>query len=249
MRWIRWLISRFRRYSAYEKKLSQAVGRIVGAKPINIALYSLAMRHTSAARKLDNGYMESNERLEYLGDAILDAVVADFLFKKFPYKDEGFLTDIRSRIVSRDSLNQLARKLGLDELVQYEQRNNPRMYKSMLGDAMEAFVGAIYLDRGYPFTRRFIIQKLILTYLDIDQIVATDPNYKSQLIEWGQSQGKRVQFKIIEDKNSGRDRQFRVHVQLNGETLAKGTGFSKKKAEQDAARKALDALQEDEPDS
>lgn len=242
MRWMRWLISRFRGYSDYEKQLSRAVKGITGSRPINIKLYSLAMLHASAARKLKNGHLESNERLEYLGDAILDAVVAEFLFKKYPYQDEGFLTDIRSRIVSRDSLNQLARKLGLNELIQLDNRRNPRGYKSMLGDAMEAFVGAIYLDRGYNFTRRFIIQKLIFTYLDLEEIVATDPNYKSQLIEWAQQNGKRVEFKVVQAKNSSRERQFRIQVLLDGEPAGRGAGYSKKKAEQDAARKAYDNI-------
>lgn len=245
---MRWVISRFRSYSEYEKKVSSAVQGITGSRPINIKLYTLAMRHASAARKLKNGYLESNERLEYLGDAVLDTIVAEFLFKKYPYKDEGFLTDIRSRIVSRESLNQLARKLGLDALIQIDNQRHARMYKSMLGDAMEAFVGAVYLDRGYGFTRRFIVNKLLSTYLDLDEIVATDPNYKSQLIEWAQQQGKRVQFKVIQSKKSSRERQFRVQVLVNNEPLARGAGYSKKKAEQDAARKAYEAIENDEDD-
>ncbi|MEM6300000.1 MAG: ribonuclease III [Bacteroidota bacterium] len=246
MRGVRWLVSRFRRYSEYEQQLSVAVRRITGSRPINIKLYVLAMQHTSVAKTLSNGHKESNERLEYLGDAVLDSVVAEFLFKKFPYKDEGFLTDIRSRIVSRDSLNQLARKLGMEELIRVEQRRNIRMYKSMLGDAMEAFVGAVYLDRGYGFTRRFIIKKLICTYLDLEEIVATDPNYKSQLIEWAQHRSKRVEFKVVQTKGNSSERQFRVQVRLDNEVVSRGAGFSKKKAEQDAARKACDILMEDE---
>lgn len=248
MRWMRWVISRFRSYSTYEKEVSDAVRGITGSRPINIKLYTLAMLHSSAARKLKNGHLESNERLEYLGDAVLDAVVAEFLFKKYPYKDEGFLTDIRSRIVSRESLNQLARKLGLDALIAIDNKRNARMYKSMMGDAMEAFVGAVYLDRGYAFTKRFVIAKLIATYLDLDEIVATDPNYKSQLIEWAQQQGKRAQFKVIQAKKNSRERQFRVQVLINNEPVARGAGYSKKKAEQDAARRACEAIESEEED-
>ena len=151
-----------------DKKLLRSLENILGFFPSNTNLYKSALRHKSAAREIKNGVKDSNERLEYLGDAILGAVVADYVFKKFPYKDEGFLTEMRSKIVSRDNLNKLSRKLGLDALI----INNPdnAVNRSMHGDAFEALIGAIYLDKGYRCAKKFVIGRIISHYLDIDSL-------------------------------------------------------------------------------
>jgi len=229
--------------SSKDQQMEEAVRNITGHYPLNLHLFKLAMLHSSVAKENKDGYRESNERLEYLGDAILGAVVAEFLFKKYPYKDEGFLTEIRSRLVSRESLGDLARKVGLEALIDYDSRRKSSLsFKNIYGDAMEAFVGAVYLDRGYHFCRKFIIQKLLENYYDIEEVVENDTNYKSKLIEWSQRNNKAVRFEGIFDKSGNHQRQFKVQVMIGEEVIAKGNGYSKKKAEQDAARKACEVL-------
>lgn len=233
----------FRAYSSEDKVLLKAIRQITGSKPSNLQLYKLALIHSSVAKEMRDGYRESNERLEYLGDAILGAVVAEYLFKKYPYKDEGFLTEIRSRIVSRESLNLLARKIGIDHLVVYDakrSKSSPQSFKYLYGDAMEAFVGAVFLDKGFQFCRRFIIDKLLGNHFDMDEVVETDTNYKSRLIEWAQRNNKQVRFELLSERSHGSHRQFKVQVILDGEEVSRGNGYSKKKAEQDAARKACE---------
>jgi ribonuclease III len=239
------LVGFFRRllnvYPERDRMIVKAVRQITGHRPGNLHLYRLALLHSSMAKENRDGYRESNERLEYLGDAILGAVVAEFLFKKYPYKDEGFLTEIRSRIVSRESLDRLAKKIGLDALVDFDSRRKSALsYKYIYGDAMEAFVGAVYLDRGYIACRRFIVKKLLANHYDMEEVVETDTNYKSRLIEWGQRNSKKIRFEVVNERASGPNRQFKVNLWLDEELAAKGLGFSKKKAEQDAARKACE---------
>ncbi|MFA0963262.1 ribonuclease III [Roseivirga sp. BDSF3-8] len=230
-------------YTDKEKGLINAISNIVGSKPVNITLYKLSLKHTSIARETTGGVKESNERLEYLGDAVLGAVIAEYLFMKFPFKDEGFLTDIRSRIVNRESLNQLAKKIGLSQLVEYDtRRKTPLSHKSLYGDTLEAFVGAIYLDRGYQFCRRFIIQKLIVPHYDLEEIIATNPNFKSVIIEWSQKENRDVRFEIINITDKNQYKEFTAQLFVDGDPVSKGHGFSKKKAEQDAAKRACEAL-------
>lgn len=237
------ILNGFRSLNEEEKQLQQAVQTITRKPPLNLEIYKLAMIHASAGTVTPAGVKECNERLEYLGDAILGAVVADFLFKQYPTQDEGFLTEIRSRIVSRESLGQLARKLGIDRLVVFDEgRRGARAFKSMHGDAMEAFVGAVYLDRGYAFCKKFIIKEILTTHLDLDEVIATNTNYKSQLIEWAQKNNQALSIDIVNEKGRNHQKQFTAQVILEGRPVAEGSGYSKKKAEQDAARKACNAL-------
>lgn len=233
----------FKRYSEEDKNLIAAVQNIVGKKPLNISLYRLATRHTSVAKKNIEGFRESNERLEYLGDAVLGAVVADFLFKKYPYKNEGFLTEIRSRIVSRESLNVLGRKVGIDTIVQIDKRRNDKSaHKSLFGDTLEALVGAVYLDRGFKFTRLFIIKKLIIPHFNLKEVVTSERNFKSKLIEWAQKENKEVRFEIVQIKSDKNHKEFTAQVFLEETALGTGYGFNKKRAEQDAAEKSCELL-------
>jgi ribonuclease-3 len=187
--------------------------------------------------------MHSNERLEYLGDAILGAIVAEYLFKKYPFKDEGFLTDIRSRIVNGEALGLLAKRIGLSKFIEYNARNKSSFsHKSMHGDAMEALVGAVYLDRGFKFCKKFVLEKLLEQNIDIDNIVSTDINYKSKLIMWGQSKGKDVKYEIIEEQDHKHYKEFVAQITVDGQITGQGRGSSKKKAEQDAARRTLATL-------
>ncbi len=230
-------------YTEKDKKIIRAVRNIVGAAPLNIELYKLAMKHTSIAKINEKGFKESNERLEYLGDAILGAVVAEYLFKKYPYKGEGFLTEIRSRIVNRESLNRLANRIGLSQLVEFDgKKKSKATHKSLFGDAMEAFIGAVYLDKGFPFCKRFIIRKLILQHYDLQEIIRNTNNFKSTIIEWCQKYNKKIDFNVMEEIGAKHKKQFKVKLSIDDVDVSEGFGLSKKKAEQDAARKACEQL-------
>lgn len=230
--------------SAEEKNFKKSIELIIGEKPSNLSVYQLAFRHTSASRETAiKGFRESNERLEYLGDAVLGMVVAEFLFTKYPYKDEGFLTEIRSRIVNRETLNQIARKLGLDRLIEYDgNRRGMSPRSSMYGDALEAFVGAIYLDKDFRFTRKFILKKLLAHY-DLEDIIQNNINFKSIIIEWAQREGKEIRFEILEEKGNRHHREFISQLLVEDVPFATGNGFTKKKAEQAAAEKACEQLE------
>jgi ribonuclease III len=231
--------------SPKDKQLKKAVASIIGESPKNLNLYRLAFMHASAAKTTAiEGFKESNERLEFLGDSVIGMVVAEYLFKKYPYRDEGFLTDIRSRIVSRDSLNILAKKLGINHLIEFEvQRRQVVARTSMYGDAMEALIGAIYLDKGFRFVRKFILKKLLSSYFDVETIVQTTSNHKSLLLEWAQKENKSLSW-AIEESGQQHNKEFTAKVFLDDapEPLSQGHGHSKKKAEQDASRKACEVL-------
>jgi len=231
-----------RRLLSHDKALSAAIRQITGLEPENVRLYRTALTHTSVLKQTTAGRHETNERLEFLGDAILGAVVAEFLYKKFPYKQEGFLTEIRSRIVNREMLNSVAMRIGLNTLVKTDQGSNNFRYKSINGNALEALVGAIYLDKGYKTTRRFILDKLIKPHIDVHTLITTTANFKSKLIEWAQSQNKAIRFEIVNVKPQGNVTEFTSEVFLNDEPVALGHGHSKKRAEQAAAEKALQSL-------
>jgi ribonuclease III len=220
--------------SKEDKKLVVAIKTIAGFAPSNLALYKLATLHSSRSKE-KNGFRESNERLEYLGDAILGAAVADYLFKKYPFKDEDFLTEIRSRIVNRESLNNLARKVGVSSIVQFD-RKNTQLQQVILGNTLEALVGAIYLDKGYLRTKKFVIDKLIQPYFDLEVVVNSNSNHKSKVIEWSQRSGKEIRFEV-EEIRKGRNKEFSAQVFIDEQPYGQGFGYTKKKAEQDAAEK------------
>jgi ribonuclease III len=226
---------------ATDKKIISAIRTIAGFTPKNLELYRLATLHSSIAKEGKNGFKESNERMEYLGDAILGAAVADYLFKKFPYKDEGFLTEMRSRIVNRESLNLLARKIGIGSIVQFDQKNT-QLQQVILGNTLEAIVGAVYLDKGYLNCKKFVISKLIAPYYDLDELINSNSNYKSKLIEWGQREGKEVRFEIVSVQKGKLHKEFTAQVFVSNEPVGTGYGNSKKKAEQDAAYKTCEKL-------
>ncbi len=237
-----------RKTKASEKNLQEAISNLFGYQPGNIAIYRLAFRHKSAASSLNNGFKHSNERLEYLGDAVLGSVIADFLFKKFPFKDEGFLTEMRARIVSRNHLNLLSRKLGLDKLIEASKENNVTT-SSILGDAFEAFVGALYLDKGYRFTQKIIISQIIQNHVDIEALLQTEINFKSKVIEWAQKEKRSVEFELIEEIENGRiGKLYVVSLLIDGKPINQGKDYSIKKAEQQAARLACEQIF-NEPDN
>ncbi len=232
---------KIKRYSKQEKQMLKAIRQIIRTKPNNLSLYYLAMQHASVAKINSIGFKESNERLEYLGDAVLNLIVAEYLFAKYPYKNEGFLTEIRSRIVNRESLNKLAMKIGLDKLISCEKRNN-RIYKSVYGDAMEAFIGALYLDKSFEFCKKFIIYQIIKQHYDIEELIETITNFKSQILEWTQKNNKTLCFKVVEQDTRKGQKQFKVRLFIDQNAISEGFGSSKKRAEQDASRKAYENI-------
>lgn len=227
--------------SKADDKLVAAIYTIAGFTPTNLELYRLATLHSSISKENPDGFRESNERLEYLGDAILGAAVADFLFKKFPYRNEGFLTEIRSRIVNRESLNNLARRIGIGTIVQFDKKN-AQLQRVILGNTLEAIVGAIYLDKGYHRCKKFVVDKLIVPNYNLEELVNSSANFKSKIIEWGQREGKEVRFEIISIKKGRIHKEFTAQVCVDNEPLGTGFGYSKKKAEQDAAFKTCLSL-------
>ena len=240
---LRKTLNLFKHYSPQERQLVAALKMIIGYKPINLKLFELATIHSSVAQANVQGFKESNERLEYLGDAVLGSVVAEFLFKKFPYKDEGFLTEMRSRIVNRESLNNLGRKLGLEKIVQLDKsRRGLYTHKSIYGDTLEALVGAVYLDRNYNYCRKFVLLRLIEPNFNIEDLIKNNTNYKSQIIEWSQKEGKTVHFEAFEISDTNNFKQFEVQIFIDAAVVATGHGPNKKKAEQTASRKAIDVM-------
>lgn len=230
----------FSRNRAYYKKLKNILGFVPG----NVKLYQMAFRHKSVAVPIKEGVKNSNERLEFLGDAVLGSVIAELLFKLYPYKGEGFLTEMRSKIVSRANLNQLSRKLGFDQLIQYDSRmiSYPTKQGSLLGDAFEAVVGAIYLDKGYQFTKEFLLTRIIEPHVDIETLEITESNFKSRLIEWCQQEGKEISFNLIENPEGESSKMFSIEVVVNGQVCGVGRDFNKKSAEKLAAEKACEFL-------
>jgi ribonuclease-3 len=234
------LLSLSKSNSKEDKKLITAIKTIAGFAPSNLAIYKLATLHSSRGKEKD-GFRESNERLEYLGDAILGAAVADYLFKKYPFKDEGFLTEIRSRIVNRESLNHLARRVGVAAIMQFDHKN-AQLRQVILGNALEALVGAIYLDKGYRRTKKFVIDKLIQPYFDLEVVVNSNSNHKSKIIEWAQRNSKEIRFDVTDVKKGKNSKEFTAQVIIGDEAFGQGFGYTKKKAEQDASEKTCAIL-------
>ena len=207
-------------------------------------MYQLAFTHASVVRQQgDTARHQSNERLEFLGDAVLGAVVAEYLFRKFPYEQEGFLTEMRSRIVNRESLNALALKIGLDKLVQLDvTQGRSARSRSVNGNALEALVGAVYLDQGYKAARKFVLSRLVKPFVDVKSLTETTTNFKSKLIEWAQRHGKNLRYDMQSEARPGGIMEFSATVMLDDEEVATGMGLSKKQAEQLAAERALTSL-------
>lgn len=230
-----------RYYFSREKQLYHGIKNIFGFYPGNIFLYRLAFLHRSAGGATVKGIRVNNERLEFLGDAILDAITADYLYKTFPLKDEGFLTEMRSKIVSRSQLNKLSLKLGLDKYIQLE-TGTSNVFRSSQGDALEAIIGAMYLDKGYSFTRHVILNRIIKQFFNINELVNLESNFKSRIIEWAQKEKKQVGFSVVEEVGTGYKKQYVVDLILEGEAIARGQDYSIKGAEQNAAEKGWNKL-------
>ncbi|MBE9467929.1 MAG: ribonuclease III [Bacteroidetes bacterium] len=213
---------------------------IVGFRPSNPNFYRIALIHKSASIISPDGSIVNNERLEFLGDAILDAIIAEYLFAKFPNKNEGFLTKLRSNIVNGENLSILSEKINLTKLI-ISNINSSKYSKHLYEDVFEAFIGAIFLDKGYETTKKFIINKIIKQHVDINHLAETDNNFKSKLVEWSQKDKKSICFDTILDGSSinSNNTLFVSHIKIEDEILGEGFGSSKKEAEQNAAKKTL----------
>jgi ribonuclease-3 len=220
--------------SSFEKQLKN----VLGIKSGNALLYRTALSHRSVKETAD----ENNERLEYLGDAILSAIVADYLFKRYPYKGEGFLTEMRSKMVNRQQLNDIALKMGLRKLTFYNKFDNALKGSQIFGNTLEALVGAVYLDKGYSKTHNWVLRHIVIPHMFVDDLEAVDINLKNKLIGWANKNGKTLTFELAEEKMEGSRRLFTMHAMLNGELLAVGKGYNKKDASQVAAQVAVEKL-------
>lgn len=214
----------------------------IGFVPKNKNLYKLALLHKSASRYSRNGTVLNYERLEFLGDAVLGAIVAELLYKFFPGKDEGFLTRVRSKVVSRESLNELAINIGLDKAV--VAKSDISRNKHIYGDVFEAFIGAMFLDQGFVSTKKFIEKFIFPNFFNIRELVTVDRNYKSRLIEWGQKSKADLNFEVVESQK-GRRNRFDCTITVRGEVMGCGVGNSKKEAEQNAAEQVIGKLTEE----
>jgi len=211
----------------------------VGFTPARLSIFKLAFSHKS--NPSDKAYaIQNNERLEFLGDAVLGTIVAEYLFKKYPNANEGFLTKMRSKIVKRNTLNKIGDKMGLDVLLQ--EYSQTRLSRSMLGNAVEALVGAVYLERGYQNTKYFVIRKILKNYVDIHELESYDDNYKSQLLEHCQKNGQAIAYKLVARYKFEKRDRFKVAVMVDGKKIATADDFNKKSAEQTASEKAMQFL-------
>lgn len=208
--------------------------KVLGFYPRNLDLYKLAFIHKSASTVLSNGQSVNNERLEYLGDAILDAIIADFLFEQYPNEREGFLTKMRSKIVSRTYLNRLSVQLGLQNLIISHSCNATQRH--IFGDAFEAFIGALYLDKGYNGTRKYLVNRIFKRYVDLGALELLETDFKSRIIEWGQKYRRIITFGYREEHEPNETYPiFYATLCINGQQVAEGRGSSKKEAEQSAS--------------
>jgi ribonuclease-3 len=217
---------------------------LIGFYPQNLKLYDLAFVHKSASTTDSRGNFVNNERLEYLGDAVLSAVIADFLYNRFPQEDEGFLTKTRSKLVNRSFLTKLTYDMGLNVYIDSNTTKNIDN-SHIYGDALEALIGAIYLDKDYQAAKYFITKRILSKFVNLAEIEQNDLNYKSRLIEWSQKTKKELEFETTEEINEKtRQPKFMAVVKIDNKKTGVGTGASKKEAHQNAARQALEKLED-----
>lgn len=243
---IDFILRPIRRNFGKDKIFYRAIDDMFGFIPHNIELYKLALIHKSASIVLEDGQHINNERLEFLGDAIIESVSSDYLFIEFPDKNEGFLTQLRSKMVSRQSLNGVAKRIGLDDHV-ITNASNSSSQKHIYGDAFEAMMGAIYLDQGYDFVNRLLINKIFAKYLKMESLAESETDFKSRLIEWCQKNHHTINFVTTHDKTySATHPFFYSKVLIDNIEVGHGAGESKKEAEQRAAFSVSQGFNDDD---
>jgi len=229
----------YNQFLAKDRDFAKRISSIIGFTPANLAIFRLAFHHKSSSSDKTSP-LRSNERLEFLGDAVLSTLVAEYLFKKYPNGSEGFLTKMRSKIVKRRTLNQIADDMGLDVILR--EYNETRLSDSMKGNALEALIGAIYLEKGYNGTKRIVIGRILRNHINIHELELQDDNYKSQLLEWCQKTGRDVDYRMKQKYKFDKRDRFKIAVAVNGDEVASAEAFSKKSAEQLASQRALEIL-------
>lgn len=223
---------------AEERIFRKNVRNLLGYKPGNFAIYELALTHRSLRESID----QNNERLEFLGDAILSSLVAEYLFKRYPYKEEGFLTEMRSKMVNRQQLNDIALRMGLNKLAIFNRSDNALRSSQIFGNTLEALVGAIYLDRGYAFAEKWVLRSLIQPHLSMDDLESLEMNQKNKLYGWVNRQGKTLEFVMMDEKLERGRRLFTIAAVIDGQPVAEGKAYNKKDASQIAAQAAMTIL-------
>lgn len=226
-------------YTSRQKLLVGFIRHQFNYRPKDISVYETALRHSSAAKRIKGGIKDSNERLEYLGDAVLDMIVAEYLYEQYPLKAEGELTKMKAKVVNRKTLNSLGREMGLSQVI-HKKLNKLEKHQSIIGNALEALVGAMYLDIGYKRTKKIIVELLVAD--GIDENVHRITDYKSVLHEWCQKQKKSLTFEVLSEVQAAGRSEYVVEVSVDNEVLGSGEGKSKKAAEQLAAKKAWISL-------
>ena len=220
------------------KSFEQNVKNTLGIVPKKMGIYYTALSH----RSVKDSPEENNERLEYLGDAVLSAVVADYLFKRYPYKGEGFLTEMRSKMVNRQQLNDIAVKMGLKKITLFNKFDNSLRNSQIFGNTLEAIVGAVYLDKGYQKTHQWVLKQIVIPHMFVDDLELIDINLKNKLIGWASKNGKVLTFDLVEEKLESGRRTFIINTVIDGEIITQGKGFNKKDASQIAAQTAIEKL-------
>jgi ribonuclease-3 len=226
-------------FSFRKSEFEKSVYMLIGYRTTKMVLFHTAFNH----RSLKENPSENNERMEFLGDAIISSVVAEYLFKKYPYKGEGFLTEMRSKMVNRQQLNHIAIQMGLKKMTRFNKLDGGLKSSQIFGNTLEALVGAIYLDKQYNFTKKWIIEKMIQPYLFMDELEQIDINIKNKIIGWALKQGKQIDFVLADEQLEGRRRLFTINIVIDGEVITSQKGFTKKDASQIAAQKAIEILQ------
>jgi ribonuclease III len=227
-----------------KQEFSSRLKKILGFRPGNLRLYEIAFIHRSASFTLPDGKKVNNERLEYLGDAVLDAILSDYLFEKFPDANEGFLTKIRSRVVNRDVLNQLALSMGINNIL-VSNVSSVHPTKNLYGDAFEALIGSVFLDKGFKKTKKLFLKNVLSKYLDLNVIVSTDNDYKSLVFEWVQKHKSNLIFTYKEEYDFNLKKSvFSTTLFIDKEEMGEGHGSSKKEAEQEASSQAWKHLKD-----
>lgn len=225
-------------YSKKERELRRQLRNVLGFTPSKINLYKTALSHRSVREGAD----ENNERLEFLGDAILSSIVAHYLFMRYPYKEEGFLTEMRSKMVNRNKLNDIAVKIGLKKITLFNKYDNTLKTSQIFGNTLEALVGAVYLDKGYDSTSDWVGRQIIMPHLYMQELENLDINLKNKLFGWANRNGKILEFETINEEQENGRRLFTIGAKIDGEIVAEAKAFNKKDASQVAAQIAIEKL-------
>ena len=236
---MKFVINLFTCKTQTQRVFATKLKNVIGFKPKNLGLFSVAFNHRSVSGSLDT----NNERLEFLGDAILGSIVAEYLFKKYPYKGEGFLTEMRSKMVNRQRLNEIGLKMGLKQLTNYNKFDNGLRTSQIFGNTLEALIGAIYLEVGYKKTYAWLHNHIITQHFTMDELELVEVNIKNKLYGWASKHGKALDFIIINEQRVASRRLFTVAATIDGVTIAEAKAYNKKEASQMASKLALEKLE------